>query len=434
MRSLATPRARQAAAAAPRRAPARRAGAGRARFPAPRAAVATIATTMPSVDSGPFKGVTTAAQFKAVLEGGAAAGRIAPPLVAGFLDFYQNYSAAVLGAGGSEATVTAVMAAIADRVLNQFSDPYTFPSRHERMTAPYNYYEFGQAYVRELVDFSKSLVGHADRFARVAAQLAAGDNVVLLANHQTEADPAVWALLLEGAFPGLATDVAYVAGDRVVTDPLCKPFSMGRNLFCVHSKKYMDVEPELKEEKQKTNRRTVSALSKALGAGGALLWIAPSGGRDRPSEAGEWRPAPFDPAAVELMRQLSAKAAPPGHLWPLAMHSGPMMPPPPAVQKELGERRLTNHVGVGIALGEELGIDAIVAGIDEGDREARAAAVARAAYEAVVAEFAPLRDAVGAGAGAGGAFSQPWAATKKEGKRARAARAVRQFFGMMSRA
>ena len=28
----------------------------------------------------------------------------------------------------------------------------------------------------------------------------------------------------------------YVAGDRVVTDALCKPFSMGRNLFCVHSK------------------------------------------------------------------------------------------------------------------------------------------------------------------------------------------------------
>lgn len=44
----------------------------------------------------------------------------------------------------------------------------------------------------------------------------------------------VWALLLEATHPGLATDVVYVAGDRVVTDPLCKPFSMGRNLFCVH--------------------------------------------------------------------------------------------------------------------------------------------------------------------------------------------------------
>jgi hypothetical protein len=32
------------------------------------------------------------------------------------------------------------------------------------------------------------------------------------------------------------TEVIYVAGDRVVTDALCKPFSMGRNLFCVHSK------------------------------------------------------------------------------------------------------------------------------------------------------------------------------------------------------
>lgn len=46
----------------------------------------------------------------------------------------------------------------------------------------------------------------------------------------------MWALLLEDAFPHLATDVIYVAGDRVVTDALCKPFSMGRNLFCVHSK------------------------------------------------------------------------------------------------------------------------------------------------------------------------------------------------------
>ena len=44
----------------------------------------------------------------------------------------------------------------------------------------------------------------------------------------------MWALVLEATHPGLATDVVYVAGDRVVTDPLCKPFSMGRNLFCVH--------------------------------------------------------------------------------------------------------------------------------------------------------------------------------------------------------
>lgn len=75
---------------------------------------------------------------------------------------------------------------------------------------------------------------------------------------------AVWALLLERTHPKLATDVIYVAGDRVVTDPLCKPFSMGRNLFCVHSKKRIDDQPELKAEKQRTNRRTVVEMTKAL--------------------------------------------------------------------------------------------------------------------------------------------------------------------------
>lgn len=63
---------------------------------------------------------------------------------------------------------------------------------------------------------------------------------------QTEADPGVWALLLEASHPTLATDITYVAGDRVVSDALCKPFSMGRNLFCVHSRKHIDDFPELK--------------------------------------------------------------------------------------------------------------------------------------------------------------------------------------------
>ena len=74
----------------------------------------------------------------------------------------------------------------------------------------------------------------------------------------------VWALLLEATHPKLATDVFYVAGDRVVADSLCKPFSMGRNLFCVHSRKHLDDIPELKESKQRTNRKTLSEMSRAL--------------------------------------------------------------------------------------------------------------------------------------------------------------------------
>ena len=37
----------------------------------------------------------------------------------------------------------------------------------------------------------------------------------------------------------------------------------------------------------------------------------------------------------------------PGHMFPLAMHSGEMMPPPAELARDMGERRLTFHVGVG---------------------------------------------------------------------------------------
>lgn len=81
--------------------------------------------------------------------------------------------------------------------------------------------------------------------------------------------------------------------------------------------------------------------------GGKLIWIAPSGGRDRPNADGQWIPDTFDPAAVELMRQMLAKAKPPGHLYPLAMHSGEIMPPPPSKEKDVGEHRITRHAAVG---------------------------------------------------------------------------------------
>lgn len=80
---------------------------------------------------------------------------------------------------------------------------------------------------------------------------------------------------------------------------------MGRNLFCVHSKKHMDDVPELKAAKMETNRKTLVAMQRRLNEGGCLIWIAPSGGRDRPKEDGKWSPDPFDPAAVDLMKSLA---------------------------------------------------------------------------------------------------------------------------------
>eukprot|EP00195_Chlamydomonas_chlamydogama_P013536 CAMPEP_0202890636 /NCGR_PEP_ID=MMETSP1392-20130828/978_1 /ASSEMBLY_ACC=CAM_ASM_000868 /TAXON_ID=225041 /ORGANISM="Chlamydomonas chlamydogama, Strain SAG 11-48b" /LENGTH=408 /DNA_ID=CAMNT_0049574243 /DNA_START=120 /DNA_END=1342 /DNA_ORIENTATION=- len=381
-----------------------------ARAAAPRGASVRVRSTV--VESPLLKGINyinpawnavdSEAKFFEVLTAEIAAGRCPKQLLPAWQDFFNNYKKAVTSSpepGADEKLAAKVQASIADTVLDQFARPYTFPSLHQRIQEPYNYYEFGQRYVGSLIDYRDSVLGHPERWAQVAAQLAAGENVVLLANHQTEADPGVFAHMLVNSHPNMATDVIYVAGDRVVTDPLCKPFSMGRNLFCVHSKKHLDDVPELKAAKMETNRKTLVAMQRRLNEGGALIWIAPSGGRDRPKgEERKWSPDPFDPAAVELMRNLVSRAKRPGHLYPMAMYSWPIMPPPVTVDKALGERRITNFSPVGISLCQPLDVAAIndtaSRGTEPEDKVKQQVALAKAAQEAVMAEYEALEAAI----------------------------------------
>ena len=69
------------------------------------------------------------------------------PAVPWVLRVLLRGAAAVLGsgvAGADEQTVAQVIGSIADRVCDQFVNPYTFPSLHQRILEPYNYYNFGQ--------------------------------------------------------------------------------------------------------------------------------------------------------------------------------------------------------------------------------------------------------------------------------------------------
>ncbi|KAI3435020.1 hypothetical protein D9Q98_003072 [Chlorella vulgaris] len=386
--------------------------------PSSPAAAATSATpAKPTAPTTPFAAVQNEAQLFALLKAGAAGGTVPPRIIEAFHELYGNYKAAVLGGkspGADEDFVARVMASVCERVLLELNPAtaYTFPSFHLKIEEPYNYYLFGQRYIRGLVDFQRSVLGRADLFQKVQEQLEAGENVVLIANHQSEADPAVFALLLEKTFPKLAQEVIYVAGDRVVTDALCKPFSMGRNLFCVHSKKHIDDVPELKAEKQAMNRRTLRAMQTALNEGGRLLWIAPSGGRDRSicPVYDEFMPDAFDPSAVELMRALTAKAKPAAHIYPFAMYSYGVMPPPRVVEKAIGEKRIIGFSPVGIALCPELDVGAIVEGIE--DKDAKQKALSDAAHAQVLAQYDRMREAIRepTARGEGTEFTQPWLA------------------------
>ncbi|KAF5834749.1 hypothetical protein DUNSADRAFT_8476 [Dunaliella salina] len=403
-----------AAAAAPAAAPAAAAPAAAAP-PANQTGSGGAITTSGIVYHDPkWNSVQNEQQFFSILEASLAGHPMAPKLLMLWRDFYSNYSRAVLGSkvpGADEKLVAQVQASIADNVLLQFRDPYTFPSFHQRMITPtYSYFEFGQRYVASLTDFANSVLGHRKRWDQAAAQLAAGENVVLLANHQTEADPGVFAHMLMSVHPSMAEEVVYVAGDRVVTDPMCKPFSMGRNLFCVHSKKHLNDIPEQRAAKMETNRKTLFAMQRSLNNGGMLIWIAPSGGRDRPNAEGKWIPDKFDPAAVELMRSLAARAKKPSHIYPMAMFSWPMMPPPKTIDKDIGERRITNWTPVGISLCEELDVSKVLSGIDTDDKEQQQKALAETAHRAALAEYEALHEAIfnPSKRGPGTPYTQPW--------------------------
>ena len=163
-----------------------------------------------------------------------------------------------------------------------------------------------------------------------------GENAIFLANHQIEADPQAISILLENSYPKFAEEMIFVAGERVITDPLAVPASMGRNLFCIYSKRYIDQPPEQKMKKQLHNKRTMELMSQLLSEGGKAIYVAPSGGRDRPNANGIVEIAPFDPQSIEMFYLMAQRAGHPTHFYPMALKTFELLPPPQSIQVELG--------------------------------------------------------------------------------------------------
>ncbi|KAE8702840.1 Glycerol-3-phosphate acyltransferase [Hibiscus syriacus] len=194
------------------------------------------------------------------------AGRLPPNAAAGMEEVYQNYRNAVFHSG-HPAAVEIVLSNMTVAFDHMFLDSFrilVFKPYQKALREPFDYYMFGQNYIRPLIDFRNSYIGNLSLFYEIEEKLKQGHNVVLISNHQTEADPIIISLFLEKTNPQLAESMIYVAGDRVITDPLCKPFSMGRNLLCVYSKKHMYDIPELAEMKRKANTRSLKEMALLL--------------------------------------------------------------------------------------------------------------------------------------------------------------------------
>lgn len=269
-------------------------------------------------------------------------------------EFYENYTLAIPTDRASEEKLSEIVETFFDMVVRQIQTPYPFDCYHQRETTPYPYYQFGGDLMRLLVDKERSNLKGSENLKQVESQLARGENAIFLANHQTEADPQAISILLEEKHPDLAEKIFYVAGERVLKDPLAAPFSMGCNLICIYSKKHIANPPEKRLEKQQHNRLAMQKLEELLREGGLCLYIAPSGGRDRPDENGKVDVAPFDAQSIEMLVLLSQKAKRPTHFYPLALSTYALLPPPHIVEKEIGETREVNYTPIHAWFGDEI--------------------------------------------------------------------------------
>lgn len=307
-----------------------------------------------------------------------------------FYSLYQSYAQALERDGLNFEEHETIFDTLLGLVIEQIAHPYPFEPYHQRITSPYNYFAFGLSFVRPLVDKERSRVFRLDNVAKIDQQIKKGENVILLSNHQTELDPQLISFALEEEFPELGEEMIFVAGDRVITDPLAIPFSMGRNLLCIYSKRHIDNPPEKKAEKQHHNQRTMKRMKELLAEGGKCIYVAPSGGRDRPNEAGEVVPAPFDPQSIEMFRLIGEQAGHPIHFYPLALATYDILPPPQTVQRELGEERKTARSGILLSFGNELDLEHFP-GADIQDRHAKRSARAHHIWQLVNQDYIALK-------------------------------------------
>lgn len=272
-------------------------------------------------------------------------------------EFYLSYTEAIKQNNGQISTHQPRLIQLLDLIVEQLHSPFQFAPYHKKIRKPFDYYQFGLDFTRAVVKLDSSLVLGLNNVDDITKNLSKGDNVILFANHQTEPDPQAISLLLEKSHPQLASDLIFVAGQRVVTDPFAVPFSKGCNLLCIYSQNYVEHPPEKKHEKLLHNRQTMKQMRAMLNEGGKCIYVAPSGGRDRPNASGEIEVAPFNPQSIQMFRLMAKLASPPTHFYPLALATFNLLPPPNSVNIELGENRHTMSTPIHLAFGSEIDIE-----------------------------------------------------------------------------
>lgn len=304
-------------------------------------------------------------------------------------DFYKNYMVASSHSGITEEARNAFFNQLVALIQKNIEHPHRFHLFHQAIRAPFDYYRFALDFIRSITDLEHSHVNGLEQVKSMIQQLSKKENIILFANHQTEPDPQIIKLLLEKQYPSFAEQMIFVAGHRVIEDPIAIPLSLGCNLLCIYSKKHMDHPPEDKPKKVSHNQRTMKKMQELLNEGGKCIYVAPSGGRDRQDSQEKIDVSPFDPQSIELFWLMSQKASNPTHFYSLALLTHDLLPPPKHVETELGEKRQAFFNPVFMAFGKEIDMEQI-SGSEIKDKKEKRNARAKQIWDLVHQDYQRL--------------------------------------------
>lgn len=274
-------------------------------------------------------------------------------------NFFSSYLNCAKKRGFSEQHLYPLLTQYLKEIQKAYEGEFTFGFFHKAQRKPIDFYQMGIDFFLPILDMEESTLQGIDQLVQIEKQKAKGENVILLANHQVEPDPQLLSCLLNERFSTLAEEMVFIAGERVIKDPLSIPLSWGRFLLCIHSKKHFSSDSQVYEQQKEHNKKAIFTLSALLSEGGKVLYVAPSGGRDRVNSKGKLEPAPFDPDVIEMLYLLSKKAKTPTHFYPLALKTAVILPPPKDVEIEIGEKRHTEGGAIHAIFGEEVDMEAI---------------------------------------------------------------------------
>ena len=129
--------------------------------------------------------------FESLIKAASALAKAPPQFASQMKGFLNDYKQSNIDANESPLQYKTNLLTFLKSILESYQNPYPFKPFHQAIREPFDYYTWGNNFLKPLIIKEQSKLEGSNNFEDLQQRLNKGENVVILSNHQTEADPQV---------------------------------------------------------------------------------------------------------------------------------------------------------------------------------------------------------------------------------------------------